>query len=187
MAGDRDAGKTNKLYAVAVGRKTEIFTKWSSCHQQMNGFSGECYVSCENVSDAVTFLMDKGVYKHEDDILVFENQTAISLKQFKDNTKGDEGPHEQTTTATAPTLADINNITVLQDLSGVDDQAYPRVFMDHLNVIYHYSVADIHSEISKQSKDTLSTVHQVLCEKITELFPSIRTNVSSTELRHEHS
>uniref|UniRef100_A0A0X3PE43 ribonuclease H n=1 Tax=Schistocephalus solidus TaxID=70667 RepID=A0A0X3PE43_SCHSO len=44
------------FYAVAVGRKTGVFTKWSECQEQITGFSGAIYKKFNTESEAKSFL-----------------------------------------------------------------------------------------------------------------------------------
>jgi hypothetical protein len=59
----------------------------------------------------------------------------------------------------------------MKELASVETVAYPQVYMQYLQVIYHYNVDDIQIELSKQPMDTLYIIHKLLCEETVRLFP----------------
>ena len=83
----RDSGRSrqkNEYYGVAVGRQTGVFTTWSLCHDQVNGFSGECHAGFEFLPDCISFLMEKGAFDSQDDINVYHNQTVVPLPDLQE-------------------------------------------------------------------------------------------------------
>jgi len=70
-----DAAKQRpfELYAVAIGRKTGIFTNWNNCKQQVNGMSGNCYQRFHNLDDCVFVLDQNGATpKTDSEIAVYD-------------------------------------------------------------------------------------------------------------------
>lgn len=53
----------NKYYAVKVGRKPGIYTKWSECSKQVNKYPGAIYKSFSTLEDAEKFAKIKGITK----------------------------------------------------------------------------------------------------------------------------
>ena len=45
-----------KYYAVAVGKKPGIYTKWDECKAMVHGFPGAVYKSFKTLEEAETFL-----------------------------------------------------------------------------------------------------------------------------------
>lgn len=65
---------SKKYYAVKKGFNPGIYTKWSECQQNINGFSGAIYKGFNNKIDAENFLNDN---KDEDNQTI-ENVNAVS-------------------------------------------------------------------------------------------------------------
>lgn len=73
-----------KYYAIAVGKKTGIFTNWDECSKYVNGFSGSVYKSFAVKSDAEKWLKEH-MKKEESD----ESQEEIQFSD-EDSTEEDE-------------------------------------------------------------------------------------------------
>ena len=72
----------------------------------------------------------------------------------------------------APAPTDLAQcIENLPDLSGIEPERYPNVFIASLDAIFRNTPQDIHDTVSKADMSTLSEVHKILCSKITVIFP----------------
>ena len=45
-----------KFYAVAVGRKTGLFSTWDLCKEQVNGYKGNIYQGFSSEAEAQAYL-----------------------------------------------------------------------------------------------------------------------------------
>jgi viroplasmin and RNaseH domain-containing protein len=78
-----DSNKQKKnYYDVAVGRTIGLFTTWSLCHKQVNGFNDACHRGFETLQECVYFLMQKVVFATEYNIKVYVNRSTKSLLDF---------------------------------------------------------------------------------------------------------
>lgn len=64
-----------KYYAVRKGRKVGIYSSWSDCQKQVNGFSGAEFKSFSNSDDALNYL--EGVDIEENNLLSSVDQAHI--------------------------------------------------------------------------------------------------------------
>jgi len=83
-----------KYYAVKKGRKTGVFTEWTECKKQIDGFSGAIYKSFESSEEAEKYLIagnyisdksaDLGIKSEKTEIIAYvdgsfsESQSAYS-------------------------------------------------------------------------------------------------------------
>ena len=58
--------KSWNFYAVARGRKPGIYTNWTECYSQVNGFKGNYYKGFDTKAEAEAFIKENGTEpKHE--------------------------------------------------------------------------------------------------------------------------
>ena len=60
--------------------------------------------------------------------------------------------------------------SVLSDLADLNNEAFCKVFVDNLDVVFQYTKSDI-QKVATKGMDTLVLVQEALCEKVKSLFP----------------
>jgi len=68
-------GKSPNFYAVQVGHKPGVYTTWDEAHEQVNGFPGARYRSCETKEEAEEFI--KGTVSSSESRLNSEQRAAF--------------------------------------------------------------------------------------------------------------
>ena len=82
-----------KYYAVAVGKKPGIYTKWDECKAMVHGFPGAVYKSFKTLEEAETFLESapaRGGEAHAKGAA--QQKTTQGAAQQKSGTAGDGNP-----------------------------------------------------------------------------------------------
>ena len=193
----RNRPKSN-YYGVAKGRKPGIFTSWSQCHKQINGFSGECFKGFEKLEDCVGFMMEKGAFESENDVRVHHNMSEESLSSYRqrnspqthsdnsdvaDNVEPDVNQQHQDPPGTH---AASSTSGAIQQLSELESTTSPcEAFVSSLDTIYSYNAHDIQTTLEKLSIETLKGLHKELWVKMTSVFQPLKdSKLIMRQLKH---
>jgi viroplasmin and RNaseH domain-containing protein len=169
MGENGNSHRKKDYYAVAIGRKTGIFTDWSLCNEQVDRFSGNCYAGFDTTDECVQFIKaKKGIAHDQGIIMVYHDDTVVPLPQYTQQRINSSNADNENS-ADLP-IFDRLSVTIEFD-------AFAAVYCDNLPHIYEYDKKEITNFLEgsgtgdQSHKDKLLTLRLQLYEKLCVIFP----------------